>query len=128
MNTRRALLLIVAAIGPVACASTPTGPSVMVLPGGGKKFEQFRAEDARCRQVAASDLEATKAGGLSAQQRYDMTYVQCMYTEGNQVPLSGRSSGYRLPASGAPPIPKPPSNVPPPPAGTPPPPPSEPPR
>jgi hypothetical protein len=128
MNTRGALLLIVAGIVTVACASTPTGPSVMVLPGGGKRLEQFRTEDTRCRQLAASELEATKAGGISAQQRYDMAYLQCMYTEGNQIPVSGRSSGYRSPASGAPPIPSPPSNVPPPPAGTPPPPPSEPPR
>jgi hypothetical protein len=44
----------------------------MVLQGGGKSFEQFRSEDTRCRQFAASELEATKAAGSSAQQRYDM--------------------------------------------------------
>jgi len=32
------------------CASAPTGPSVMVLPGLGKSFEQFNADDAVCRQ------------------------------------------------------------------------------
>jgi hypothetical protein len=126
MKTGRALIPIVAAIISTACASTPTGPSVMVLPGAGKSLEQFRAEDARCRQFAASGLEATKDGSIPAQRRYDMAYLQCMYTEGNQIPSSGRSSGYRSPASSAPPIPRPPSNVPPPPAGTPPPPPSEP--
>jgi hypothetical protein len=35
-----------------ACATVPTGPSVMVLPGGGKSFEQFQADDAMCRQWA----------------------------------------------------------------------------
>jgi hypothetical protein len=35
-----------------ACATVPTGPSVMVLPGTGKPFEQFQADDAACRQFA----------------------------------------------------------------------------
>ena len=29
----------------VACVHMPTGPSVMTLPGAGKSFEQFRADD-----------------------------------------------------------------------------------
>ncbi|MDD5034179.1 MAG: glycine zipper family protein, partial [Methylococcaceae bacterium] len=32
------------------CASMPTGPSVLVLPGTGKSFEQFRVDDFVCRQ------------------------------------------------------------------------------
>jgi hypothetical protein len=39
----------------------PYGPSVMVLPGQGKTFEQFQGEDALCRQWAAQRL------GLSPQ-------------------------------------------------------------
>ncbi len=35
-----------------ACASTPTGPNVMVLPGSGKSFDQFRFDDYECRQYA----------------------------------------------------------------------------
>lgn len=34
------------------CASTPSGPNVMVLPGTGKSFDQFRADDFECRQYA----------------------------------------------------------------------------
>jgi hypothetical protein len=34
------------------CVYVPTGPSVMVLPGSGKSFEQFQADDAVCRQWA----------------------------------------------------------------------------
>lgn len=34
------------------CVTVPTGPSVMVLPGSGKAFEQFQAEDLLCRQWA----------------------------------------------------------------------------
>lgn len=55
------------------CATTPTGPSVMALPGHGKTFEQFRLDDAECRQFAlnqiggpAADQAATDAGVRSA--------------------------------------------------------------
>ena len=33
-----------------ACAAVPTGPSVMVLPGVGKPFDQFQVDDMVCRQ------------------------------------------------------------------------------
>jgi hypothetical protein len=41
----------------------PTGPNVMVLPGNGKDFEEFQADDAVCRQWAAqqSGTTTTKA-------------------------------------------------------------------
>jgi hypothetical protein len=45
------------------CATIPTGPSVMSLPGTGKSFEQFRIDDTICRQFAYE-----QAGGLTAQQ------------------------------------------------------------
>src|SRR5262245_63487715 len=38
------------------CATTPTGPSVMVLPGSGKSFDQFRFDDYECRQYAAHSV------------------------------------------------------------------------
>ena len=34
------------------CAMTPNAPSVMVLPGNGLSFDQFRNDDAICRQYA----------------------------------------------------------------------------
>ena len=131
-----------------ACATVPTGPSVMVLPGNGKSFEQFQTDDAICRQWAlqqtgqakpertavtgaavgtalgaaagaaigaAAGSPATGAAvgagvgvlggtavgasaaqdtGTSVQRRYDMTYMQCMYAKGHQIPVPGtRSSG-----------------------------------
>ena|SRR5882762_615184 len=36
----------------VACVSMPKGPSVMVLPGTGKSFDQFRYDDLECRNFA----------------------------------------------------------------------------
>jgi hypothetical protein len=45
-----------AALGAAAllagCVSIPSGPGVMVLPGTGKSFDQFRADDLDCRQYA----------------------------------------------------------------------------
>lgn len=38
------------------CATVPTGPSVMVLPGTGKTFEQFQTDDAVCRQFASQSI------------------------------------------------------------------------
>jgi outer membrane lipoprotein SlyB len=38
------------------CATLPSGPSVNVLPGPGKAFEQFQAEDAFCRQWAGQQI------------------------------------------------------------------------
>lgn len=43
------------------CASAPTGPSVMALPGSGKDFGQFRADDADCRQFAGRQVGGTTA-------------------------------------------------------------------
>jgi len=34
------------------CATEPSGPGVLVLPGAGKTFEEFREEDAVCRNDA----------------------------------------------------------------------------
>ncbi len=41
-----------------ACATMPNGPGVMALPGTGKSFDEFRANDAECRQYASSQLGA----------------------------------------------------------------------
>ncbi|HEY6822499.1 MAG TPA: hypothetical protein VI321_10815 [Burkholderiales bacterium] len=48
-----------------ACASTPTGPSVMVLPGSGKSFDQFRFDDNECRQFATAQLGGKEADQAS---------------------------------------------------------------
>jgi hypothetical protein len=37
-----------------ACTTVPTGPSVAVMPGTGKSFEQFNADDVVCRQYASN--------------------------------------------------------------------------
>ena len=42
------------------CASMPSGPSVLVLPGSYRNLDDFRADEAECRQYAAQQL-----GGIS---------------------------------------------------------------
>lgn len=44
-----------------ACASVPNGPSAMALPGTGKSFDQFRFDDASCRQYAHEQIGGTTA-------------------------------------------------------------------
>ncbi|WP_246793143.1 YMGG-like glycine zipper-containing protein [Burkholderia perseverans] len=46
-----------------ACAVMPPGPSVMALPGTGKTFDQFQADDGNCRQFATNQV-----GGVSSNQ------------------------------------------------------------
>ena len=63
----RMKLLTVAMLGVAAlaagCVSVPTGPSQMALPGTGKPFDQFRADDGSCRQYAYDSI-----GGQTASQ------------------------------------------------------------
>ena len=62
MTVRKLCLLPIAAgVLLTACVAVPTGPSVMVLPGSGKDFEQFRADDAVCRQWALQQTGTTTA-------------------------------------------------------------------
>lgn len=44
------------------CATMPNGPSVRVLPGPGKSFEEFQADDAVCRRWSEQSI------GMSPQQ------------------------------------------------------------
>ena len=59
MNRWWALLPLTGAVLFTGCATVPTGPSVMVLPGTGKPFEQFQVDDASCRGWAAQQAGIT---------------------------------------------------------------------
>ncbi len=89
MTALRPAMLIAAAGLLAACASVPTAPSVLVLAGAGKTWEQFRADESSCRQSASEEIRRTKSGGVPAQRRYDMVYVQCMYAKGHYISASG---------------------------------------
>ena len=55
---RKKFLIFVPLLVLTACATTPTGPSVLVLPGTGKNFEQFNRDDLVCRDFALRGLSA----------------------------------------------------------------------
>lgn len=59
------LVLTAGALALLAGCATPppAGPSVMVLPGSTKSFDQFRFDDHECRQFASSQV-----GGATAAQ------------------------------------------------------------
>jgi hypothetical protein len=42
-----------------ACTTVPSGPGAMALPGTGKSFDQFRADDLDCRQFASMQVGGT---------------------------------------------------------------------
>jgi OmpA family protein len=56
---KRWVFAIAAGLSLTGCATLPTGPNVMVLPGQGKDFEQFKYDDAVCRQWASQQIGTT---------------------------------------------------------------------
>jgi hypothetical protein len=150
-----------------ACASVPKGPGVMALPGTGRSPDQFRSDDAECRNFADTQIggatpsdvanstvgksavigtaigagvgaafgggggaavgagfglltgaavgaSAGEASAYALQRRYDNAYVQCMYSKGHKVPISGHLTS-TPPRYVPPPPPPPPSPTTPPP-------------
>ncbi len=63
MNGKRAFLILFALVLLSGCATMPTGPMVPVMPGPGKPFEVFQADDGVCRQWAQQQI-----GGASPSQ------------------------------------------------------------
>src|SRR5499425_251644 len=59
MTARRIILLVSVLLLLAGCATVPTGPSVMVLPGSGRSFEQFQGDDGVCRQWALQQTGTT---------------------------------------------------------------------
>ena len=54
MLIRFALIPLTAVVFVAGCATVPTGPNVMVLPGAQKSFEQFQADQMSCQQYASA--------------------------------------------------------------------------
>ena len=58
MNVGGSFLLCLAVVALSACATIPTGPSVMVWPGPEKPFEVFQSDDVVCIQWASQQIGA----------------------------------------------------------------------
>jgi hypothetical protein len=53
------LILVLGVVS--ACGTVPTRPSVMVLPGAGKPFDQLQLDDTVCRQFAQQQIGVAPA-------------------------------------------------------------------
>ena len=99
------------------CVYLPTAPMVTVLPGTGKAFDQFHADDASCRNYAYSTVAGPSQSTANAavygysyyelQRQYDSAYIQCMYSRGHKVPIAGAYTGAAPGAIPSPPPPQP---------------------
>ena len=96
------------------CAPIPIGPTVPVMPAPYKPMDVFVAEDRACREWASAALAGVAGGadsgyqsGYDAQGRYDIAYLQCMYSKGNQLPGAYPSQD----GTGPSPVPPPPAGV-----------------
>jgi hypothetical protein len=63
-HTSLAALFALLAMG--GCTVMPTGPQVMVLPGTGKSFDQFRLDDMDCRQYASMQTGSASAAATDS--------------------------------------------------------------
>ena len=104
MPTKRCSVAVVAITGLLAaCATAPTGPTVMVLPASGKTLEQFHTDDLTCQQLAAHEIAGSSSREITRQRRFDIAYMQCMYANGRQIPIPGGQPSYTsAPGAGTP--------------------------
>jgi hypothetical protein len=107
----------IAALLLAGCATQlPQGPGLLTLPGTGKTFDEFRADEQACRNVSHSDV-AAKANEVSdfdaLQRRYDAVFTQCMYAKGHKVPVRGNYQARNSPQAARTPPPPPPPGQPP---------------
>ena len=93
-GTMQKHILVVSILLLNACSTIPKGPSVLTLPGTGKELKQFHSDDWQCRDFARAQVSAPKEPDTvyEGQQNYDMNYIQCMYSKGHRVPVSGNFS------------------------------------
>lgn len=59
------LLIAVGLLG--GCATLPEGPGVLALPGTGKNFDEFRADDATCRTYAYEQIGGKTASRAASE-------------------------------------------------------------
>ena len=65
-NKLQLLSALTAALALSACTSVPTGPGMLVLPGTGKNFDQFRFDETDCRQYASAQIGGRTANEAAA--------------------------------------------------------------
>ena len=66
INKFRLLPIATALLALSACRSIPTGPGMLVLPGTGKSFDQFRFDEDDCRQYSSAQVGGRTANEAAA--------------------------------------------------------------
>ncbi len=74
-----------------ACVSMPKGPSIMVLPGTGKTFDQFRYDDVECRQFADFQVGGKSSSDIAADSAAKSAAVGTIVGAAAGAALGGRS-------------------------------------
>jgi hypothetical protein len=65
MRFDKRFVFVVLPLALAGCVSVPSGPGVMVLPGTGMSFEQFRQDDLQCRHYAAEQIGQAAEGAAT---------------------------------------------------------------
>lgn len=88
----RKILALACAASVAACTTIPSGPSVLVLPAAHAGEARFRADETACRRFAHAQLLNTPHPPHSLEEgqlHFDISYLQCMYGKGHQIPVVG---------------------------------------
>jgi hypothetical protein len=96
MKSIAKLSVVAGAVLLAGCATIPSGPSVAVMPGTGKSFDQFNADDQACRQYATNQI-----GGSNAQQAADDSAVKSAVVGTAIGAAAGAALGGNSQAAGA---------------------------
>lgn len=75
-----------------ACSTIPSGPSALVLPAAQTSETRFRADESACRRFAHGQLLTSAHPPHSLEEgqlHFDISYLQCMYGKGHQIPVVG---------------------------------------
>jgi hypothetical protein len=74
-----------------ACTTVPSGPGVMALPGTGKSFDQFRADDFECRQYAGAQVGGTAPNQAATDSGVKSAAVGTLVGAAAGAAINGRS-------------------------------------
>ena len=75
-----------------ACTTVPSGPGVLVLPGTGKSFEQFHADDYECRQFASAQVGGTTSNQAASDSAVKRPYPPWKNSSGSEGFATSSSS------------------------------------
>lgn len=91
INKFRLITIISAGLALSACTSFPTGPGMLVLPGTGKSFDQFRFDEADCKQYASAQIGGKTANEAATESGVQSALVGTMIGTAAGALIGGRN-------------------------------------